>query len=71
MFLILNDIIAVQTRSMRVLPARLERSELRDYAQIEERYRLARSTHQVLLWALGFVGIALAKTWVGVRVGSG
>ena len=47
MFLILNDIIAVQTRSMRVLPARLERSELRDYAQIEERYRLARSTHQV------------------------
>jgi hypothetical protein len=35
MFLILNEIIAVQTRSMRTLPARLERAELREYAQME------------------------------------
>ena len=47
MFLILNDIIAVQTRSMRVLPARIERADLAAYAQMEERYHLARSTHQV------------------------
>ena len=48
MFLILNEIIAVQTRSMRTLPARLERAELREYAQMEvsnffvERARCAR-----------------------------
>ena len=47
MFVLLNDIIAVQTRSMKMLPARLERAELREFAQFEERYRLARSTHQV------------------------
>ncbi len=47
MFVLLNDIISVQTRSMKVLPARLERAELREFAQFDERYRLARSTHQV------------------------
>ena len=54
MFVLLNDIIAVQTRSMKVLPARLERAELREFAQFEERYRLARSTHQVFFFSFFF-----------------
>ena len=64
MFLILNDIIAVQTRSMRVLPARLERAELREYAQMEQRYRLARSTHQVSVFTEGV--LAMEKTLMGI-----
>lgn len=34
MFAILNDVIAVQTKRLRDLPARLEKVHLRDYAQV-------------------------------------
>jgi len=64
MFLILNEIISVQTRSMQTLPARLERAELREYAQMEARYRLARSTHQVSVFTEGV--LAMEKTLMGI-----
>ena len=47
MFLVLNDIIAVHTGSLREVPPRLEKQLLKDYAQMEERYMLARATQQV------------------------
>ena len=63
-FRILTDIVAVQTRAALAMPARIESAELKDYAQMAERYRLARSTHRVSVFTEGV--LAMEKTLVGV-----
>ncbi|EKX49139.1 hypothetical protein GUITHDRAFT_85883 [Guillardia theta CCMP2712] len=63
-FLILNEIISVQTSSMKQIPSRLERAQLKEYAQMEERYKLARSTHQVSVFTEGI--LAMEKTLMGI-----
>mmetsp|Transcript_25594 Transcript_25594/g.52071 ORF Transcript_25594/g.52071 Transcript_25594/m.52071 type:complete len:1147 (+) Transcript_25594:262-3702(+) len=64
MFLILNDIIATQTTSMQDLPPRLEKASLKEFSQLEQRYRLARSTHQVSVFTEGV--LAMETTLVGI-----
>jgi len=64
MFQILNDIISTQTTSMQDLPPRLDKATVKDYAQLEQRYRLARSTHQVSVFTEGV--LAMETTLVGM-----
>ncbi|KAG6548557.1 hypothetical protein Mapa_010045 [Marchantia paleacea] len=63
MFAILDDVIAVQTKRLRDLPARLEKDHLRDYAQLEERFTLAKATHQVAVFTQGL--LAMKLTFMG------
>ncbi|KAL2650279.1 hypothetical protein R1flu_018407 [Riccia fluitans] len=63
MFAILNDVIAAQTRRLRDLPGRLEKEHLRDYAQLEERFTLAKATHQVAVFTQGL--LAMKLTFMG------
>ncbi|KAH8059778.1 hypothetical protein JL721_9199 [Aureococcus anophagefferens] len=46
-FGLLDDIVDIQTRTLAPLPVKLETAYLKDYAQLNERYQLARLTHQV------------------------
>lgn len=63
MFSILNDVIAVQTKQLHELPGRLEKESLRDFAQPEERYKLAKATHRVAVFTQGIM--AMKKTFMG------
>lgn len=63
MFSILNDVIAVQTKQLHELPGRLEKECLRDFAQPEERYKLAKATHRVAVFTQGIM--AMKKTFMG------
>lgn len=63
MFSILNDVIAVQTKQLHELPGRLEKESLRDFAQPEQRYKLAKATHRVAVFTQGIM--AMKKTFMG------
>lgn len=63
MFSILNEVIAAQTKQLHELPGRLEKESLRDYAQLEERYKLAKATHRVAVFTQGIM--AMKKTFMG------
>lgn len=62
-FSILNDVIAAQTKQLRDLPGRLEKENLRDFSQLEERFRLARATHRVAVFTQGIM--AMKRTFLG------
>jgi WASH complex subunit strumpellin len=47
MFELLRDIATMQTTRLRDLPAKVEKEELGEYAQFEDRYSLAKSTHRI------------------------
>ncbi|MDP2434754.1 MAG: WASH complex subunit 5, partial [archaeon] len=64
MFSILSQIIDLQTTKLRELPTRVDKSELRDLAQLEQRYHLAKLTHDVSVFTEGI--LAMETTIVGV-----
>lgn len=64
MFEILEKIIKLQTESMRELPTRLDKDKVREYAQLEERYAVAKNTHQISVFTEGI--LMMKKTLVGV-----
>jgi len=64
MFRVLNDIIQVHTGSLKELPPRLERQGMKDYAQLEQRYLLARATQQVSVLTEGI--LAMEATLLGI-----
>ena len=47
MFIILNEIIDIQTNQLLEMPTRVEKERLKEFAQLEERYKLARGTHAI------------------------
>ncbi|CAK9191029.1 unnamed protein product [Sphagnum troendelagicum] len=63
MFSILNDVIATQTQRLHDLPGRLEKEKFRDFAQLEDRYKLAKATHRVAVFTQGI--LAMKKTFIG------
>lgn len=63
MFSILNDVIAVQTKQLHELPVRLEKETLRDFAQPDERYKLAKATNRAAVFTQGIM--AMKKTFMG------
>lgn len=64
MFFILNDIIELQTHKIKELPTRLEKVELKDFAQLDERNQLAKLTHGVSKFTEGI--LAMQTTLVGI-----
>lgn len=63
-FKILSEIVHIQTHKMNVIPIRLEGKDIKDYAQLDERYNLARLTHQVSIFTEGI--LVMEKTLLGV-----
>eukprot|EP01137_Pigoraptor_chileana_P023452 Opistho-2@89740 len=64
MFEILNEIVTIQTEGMQEVPTRLDKDKMRDYAQLNERYQVARLTHKISVFTEGI--LAMKKTLVGI-----
>ena len=64
MFQILNEIIKIQTHHLRPLPIKLATAELKDFAQLNSRYDLAKRTNQISVFTEGI--LAMEKTLLGV-----
>eukprot|EP01104_Vermistella_antarctica_P006079 TRINITY_DN16810_c0_g1_i1.p1 TRINITY_DN16810_c0_g1~~TRINITY_DN16810_c0_g1_i1.p1 ORF type:complete len:1181 (+),score=374.81 TRINITY_DN16810_c0_g1_i1:155-3697(+) len=64
MFDVLSDIITLQTSHLKVLPTKLEKDKLKEYAQLDQRYKLAKATHAVSVFTEGI--LALEKTLIGI-----
>lgn len=64
MFLILNEIIALQTGHLQEMPTRCEKEQFKNFAQLPERYKLARATHAISVFTEGM--LAMENTLVGV-----
>jgi len=63
-FALLRNIVELQSTRMRSFPIKLEAEKLKDYAQLKERYELARWTHRVSLFTEGI--LAMERTLLGV-----
>lgn len=64
MFIILREIIDLQTNKLSELPTKVEKDRLKEFAQPEDRYRLARATHAVSVFTEGI--LAMETTLVGI-----
>ncbi|KAM9958880.1 hypothetical protein ACTFIW_012470 [Dictyostelium discoideum] len=64
MFLILKQIINMQTNNIQEMPTKVEKERLRDFAQLDQRYDLARATHSVSVFTEGI--LAMETTLVGI-----
>eukprot|EP01133_Synstelium_polycarpum_P011225 gene11225-13087_t len=64
MFVILKQIIDMQTNALRELPTKVEKERLREFAQLEQRYDLARATNAVSVFTEGI--LAMETTLVGI-----
>jgi WASH complex subunit strumpellin len=63
-FQILNQVVDVSTNQMTPLPTRVETQDLKTYAQLDQRYELARLTHQASIFTDGI--LLMEKTLLGV-----
>ncbi|XP_053677589.1 WASH complex subunit 5 [Anopheles nili] len=64
MFAILAQIVHLQTNVLRELPARLEKERMKEYAQFEERFQIAKLTYTLSTFTEGI--LAMQTTLVGV-----
>lgn len=64
MFEILTKIIKIQTESMVEVPTRLDKDKIREYAQLNERFAVAKNTYQISVFTEGI--LMMKKTLVGV-----
>ncbi|CAI9726515.1 WASH complex subunit 5-like [Octopus vulgaris] len=64
MFGLLALIIQKQTAQIKELPTRLEKDKMKDYAQLEERYEVARLTHSISVFTEGM--LMMKTTLVGI-----
>jgi len=64
MFALLNNIVNLQTNQIQEVPTRLEKDRLKDFAQLPERYQLAKLTHSISVFTEGM--LAMETTLVGV-----
>ncbi|XP_033124935.1 WASH complex subunit 5-like [Anneissia japonica] len=64
MFSLLSQIIQLQTNSIKEVPTRLEKDKLRDYAQLDLRYEVARLTHSISVFTEGI--LMMKTTLVGI-----
>ncbi|OQR94163.1 strumpellin [Achlya hypogyna] len=63
-FRILAGIIKLQTDHMKTIPVKIEALMLKNHAQLNERYRLARATNEVSKYTEGI--LAMKKTLLGI-----
>ncbi|CAD7002477.1 unnamed protein product [Ceratitis capitata] len=64
MFSIMSRIITLQTEVLREIPTRLEKDKLKEYAQFDDRYTIAKLTHSIAIFTEGI--LMMKKTLVGV-----
>jgi len=64
MFETLAQIIDLQTTGMRELPTKVEKDKLYEFAQLDQRYHLARLTHSISMFTEGI--LAMDTTLVGI-----
>ncbi|XP_020897630.1 WASH complex subunit 5 [Exaiptasia diaphana] len=64
MFGLLDSIIRLQTHSIKEVPTRLEKDKLREYAQFDERYKIAKLTHGISVFTEGI--LMMKTTLVGI-----
>ena len=63
-FSTLNQIVAIQTNRMVPIPTRLEAKDLKDFAQLDMRYDMAKLTHEISRFTEGI--LEMEKTLLGV-----
>ncbi|CAF1162609.1 unnamed protein product [Didymodactylos carnosus] len=64
MFTMLAKIIQLQTNTLKELPLRAEKDKLREYAQLDERYQVAKLTHDISVFTEGM--LMMKTTLVGI-----
>ncbi|PIK50593.1 putative WASH complex subunit strumpellin-like [Apostichopus japonicus] len=64
MFSLLFQIIQLQTHSIKEVPTRLEKDKLRDFAQLDQRYEVAKLTHSISVFTEGI--LMMKTTLVGI-----
>uniref|UniRef100_A0A182JXG8 WASH complex subunit 5 n=1 Tax=Anopheles christyi TaxID=43041 RepID=A0A182JXG8_9DIPT len=64
MFTLLAQIVDLQTNVLKELPARLEKERMKEYAQFEERFQIAKLTYTLSTFTEGI--LAMQTTLVGV-----
>ncbi|XP_073257126.1 WASH complex subunit 5-like isoform X2 [Porites lutea] len=64
MFGLLARIIQLQISSVKEVPTRLEKDKLREYAQLDERYQIAKLTHSISVFTEGI--LMMKTTLVGI-----
>ena len=64
MFGKLAQIIQLQTNNIKEVPTRLEKDKMREYAQLDERYQVAKLTHSISVFTEGI--LMMKTTLVGI-----
>ncbi|KAG1662783.1 WASH complex subunit 5 [Nymphon striatum] len=64
MFSLLDKIIRLQTNKVKEVPTRLDKDKLKEYAQLDERYEVARLTHAISVFTEGM--LMMKTTLVGI-----
>jgi len=64
LFSVLNEIIELQAHSLQEIPVKVPRLELKDWAQLDHRHRLARATHRISVLTEGV--LTMQTTLLGV-----
>ncbi|CAF0980049.1 unnamed protein product [Rotaria sordida] len=64
MFSMLANIVYLQTHTLRELPLRAEKDKLREYAQLDERYQVAKLTHDISIFTESM--LMMKTTLVGI-----
>lgn len=64
MFTMLASIVHLQTNTLRELPLRAEKEKLREYAQLDERYQVAKLTHDISIFTESM--LLMKTTLVGI-----
>lgn len=63
-FNLLKDIVDIQTNNLKELPTRLDKDKLKEFAQLDERYKIAKMTFTISVFTDGI--LTMKKTLVGV-----
>ena len=63
-FSCLGQIVEIQTHEMNPIPIRLEAKDLKDYAQLDQRFNMAKLTHQISVFTEGI--LVMEATLLGV-----
>ena len=61
MFTLLAEIIDIQTNKLREVPTLLDKEKLREYAQLDERYKIANRTFSISLYTEGILQMKSAQ----------
>lgn len=63
-FVLLDDIISLQVKEMRMLPSKMERKHMVEFAQLSQRFELARLTHEISVFTQGI--LQMKSTIMGI-----